>query len=127
MADKSTKLILDALVRAAVEPDGFALLASKVEPGLFPPSTLARTAAERCKQDGYLQVIRSEAKGKLEREFCTLTPKGLQYLVQQSNPRQVLEDFVRVLETRQAEIKNVSDGVCRIQQSLQSMRTAIEH
>ena len=76
MADKSGRLIRDALSRAAVEPEGCALLASKSEAGLFPPTGIAKSAAERCKADGYLHVVRTENKGKSAREICVLTEKG---------------------------------------------------
>ena len=68
MADKSTRLIIDALCRAAADPAGSPLVAGKSESGLFPATALARTAAERCKAEGLLQVVRSENKGKGTRE-----------------------------------------------------------
>ena len=126
MADKSIRLIRDALSRAAAEPDGLALLASKSDPGLFPPTAFARAAAERCKDEGYLNVVRTEAKGKVARDICVLTDKGRHFLVRQSNPREVLEDFVRVLESRRAEVDSLRDSVAKMQQSLQSMQSAVE-
>jgi hypothetical protein len=125
LADKSSSLIRDALSRAAVEPDGCALLASKSEPGLFPPTSGARSAAERCKADGLLQVIRTENKGKSAREICTLTEKGRQYLVSASSPREVLGDFVRLLEGRQSDIEALTLSAERMRQSLDGMRTAL--
>lgn len=127
MADKSTRLIRDALSRAAAEPEGYALLSSKSDPGLFPPTAPARTAAERCKIEGFLNVVRTERKGKLTREICVLTDKGRQYLMHQSSPRDVLEDFVRVLESRQAEVETIADAVKNIQRTMQGIQTAIEH
>ena len=126
MADKSTRLIRDALSRAAAEPDGLALLASKSDPGLFPPTAFARAAAERCKEEGYLNIIRTEAKGKVARDICVLTDKGRHFLVRQSNPREVLEDFVRVLESRSADVDALRDSVAKMQQSLQSIQSAVE-
>jgi hypothetical protein len=126
LADKSTRLILEALGRAAAEPAGVALLATKTEPGLFPPSATARSAAERCKDEGWLRVIQSEAKGRAVREVCVLTDKGLHHWLHQSSPRQVLEDFVRVLEARQADVNELVDSARRMQQSLEGVRTAIE-
>ena len=63
MADKSTRLILDALARAAAEPYGLPLYATKADPGLFPASALAKTAADRAKADGLLRVVETEPKG----------------------------------------------------------------
>ncbi len=125
MADKSKRLIRDALSRAAAEPDGCALLAGKTEPGLFPPTAIARVAAERCKNEGYLQVVRTEAKGKISREICALTDKGRHYLLRQADPREVLEDFVRVLESRQADVGALAESVQKVQQSLQGIQAAV--
>ena len=126
LADKSHRLIRDALIRAVAEPDGLALMAGKTEPGLFPATALARTAAERCKDDGFLRVVRTEAKGKLVREICVLTDKGRHYLARHADPREVLEDLVRVLESRQTEAAALVDSAARMQQSLQGIRAAVE-
>lgn len=126
MADKSTQLILDALSRAAAEPAGLPLYVQKTEPGLFPATTAARTAADRAKAEGLLRVLESESKGRAARETCVLTDKGRQYLVHQSSPRQVLEDFVRVLEDRQAAVAELSAAAVRMAAGLESIRTAVE-
>jgi hypothetical protein len=125
LADKSTRLIRDALSRAAVEPDGCALLASKSEPGLFPATSLAKSAADRCKADGLLRVLRIENKGKAAREICAITERGREYLVRQSSPRQVLEDFLRLLEGRQAEVEALTQSAHKMRQSLEGMQAAI--
>jgi hypothetical protein len=126
LADKSSRLIRDALSRAATEPDGLALLANKSEPGLFPPTSLAKTAALRCKEEGFLQIVRTESKGKVSREICVLTDKGRQYLLHQSDPREVLEDLVRVLESRHAEVEALAESVHGVQRSLEGIRAAVE-
>ena len=126
MADKSTRLILDALARAAAEPAGVPLYAQKTEPGLFPTTTAARTAADRAKADGLLQVVDTEAKGRTVREVCVLTDKGRQYLAHQASPRQVLEDLVRVLEDRQAAVAELSAAAARMAAGLDSMRATVE-
>jgi hypothetical protein len=125
LADKSTRLIRDALSRAAVEPDGCVLVASKSEPGLFPSTTLAKSAADRCKADGFLQVVRIENKGKAAREICAITEKGRDYLVRQSSPRDVLEDFLRLLEGRQSQIEVLTQSAQQMRQCLQGMQSAI--
>ena len=126
MADKSSRLLLDALCRAAAEPAGLALVASKSDPGLFPSTARARIVADRCKSEGYLQVVRSEARGKLSREICVLTDKGREYLLRQSSPRKVLEDFVRVLESRHEEVAALAESVRQVQQGLQGIQAVVE-
>jgi hypothetical protein len=125
LADRSTRLIRDALCRAAAEPDGAALIASKSEPGLFPSTATAKAAAERCKEEGYVRVVRTESKGKLIREICAITEKGRHYLVRNSSPREVLEDFVRALEGRQADVQRLADAVMKMQQGLQGMQSVV--
>src|SRR4051812_6092716 len=125
LADKSTQLIVDALTRAAAEPAGLSLYAQKTEPGLFPATTLAKVAADRAKADGLLQVVQSEPKGKNVREVCVLTDKGMQYLAHQASPRQVIEDFVRVLEDRQAAVAELSANVAKMAAGLEAIRAAV--
>jgi len=125
LADTSQRLIRDALSRAAAEPQGYNLLAGKSDPGLFPSSALARAAADRCKADGLLEVVRTDAKGKLSREICVLTDKGRHYLTSHANPREVLEDFVRVLELRQSDVDALTASTRQIAQSLQSIHQAV--
>jgi hypothetical protein len=90
LADKSTQLVLDALGRAAVDPAGVPLHGNKKNPGLFAATATAKQAAQRCKDEGYLHVLRTETKGKTSTEVCALTEKGLAYLLAQVSPKQVL-------------------------------------
>jgi hypothetical protein len=126
LADKSTRLILDALTRAAAEPSGLSLYANKADPGLFPNTTIARSAAERAKADGLLRIVQTEPKGKVVREVCALTDKGMQFLAHQASPRQVLEDLVRILEDRQAAVAELTASSAQMSASLAAVRSAIE-
>jgi hypothetical protein len=102
------------------------LYAQKSEPGLFPSTTAAKAAADRAKADGLLKVIESEAKGRAVREMCVLTDKGRQYLAHQASPRQVLEDFVRVLEDRRTAVAELSASVARMAAGLEAIRASVE-
>ena len=126
MADKFTPLILDALSRAAAYPEGCALLATKAEPGLFPATATARPAAKKALDDGLLTVLRTATSGKSTAEFCTASPKGLAYLMEQSSPKQVLEDFVRVLEERRGEVQALLKTADRMAASLAGMTERIQ-
>lgn len=126
MADKSTQMVLDALSRAVADPAGLPLFGGKSEPALFAATTPAKSAAQRCKDDGLLRVVRSEAKGKSVREICTLTEKGLSYLLSQVSPRQVLEDVVRALEARQAQLDELVSTARQTQASLDAFKSTAE-
>ncbi|QVL30479.1 hypothetical protein KIH39_16650 [Telmatocola sphagniphila] len=121
MADRATKLILDALTRASTEPDGMPLFSSKSEEGLFPSTAVAKTTAERCREDGLFTFQTSSGN----REVATLSEKGLQYLLHHSNPRQVLEDFVRILEQRQREVDSISNHLLGLKKTIEGMHSTL--
>jgi hypothetical protein len=100
VADKSSQLLLEALGRAALDPAGLPLFRHKSAPGLFGSTALARQAAQRCKEQDLLRVVRTDPATPAPREVVAITPKGLDLLLDQSNPRQVLEDLVRAVELR---------------------------
>ena len=97
MADPIDSLILTALTQAAAEPHGVALFASKSTMGLFPATSAGKTAARRAVDAGLLNVDRS---GKPVKETAFIRPAGLDKLIAEANPKPVLDDFVRVLESR---------------------------
>jgi hypothetical protein len=127
LADKSAQLLLSALGRAAAEPAGVPLHGNKAQPGLFPGTAAARQTAQRCKDEGYLRVVQTEARGKAVLEYCTLSDKGLAYLLSQVSPRQVLEDFVRALEARRAGLDEVLAVVRRMQAGLDALKASAEN
>lgn len=126
MADKSEQLVLDALSRAVADPGGAPLYGGKGAPGLFVASAAAKQAAQRCKDDGYLHVVRTEAKGKAVQEICAITEKGLAYLLGQLSPRPVLEELVRTLEARRAEIGALVASAQKTQSSFDALKATVE-
>jgi hypothetical protein len=126
LADKSTPLILEALSRAAAEPAGLSLYAGRGARGLFASSAAARQAAQRCKAEGLLQLVRTETRGKSVTEVCAITEKGLAYLLAQTSPKQVIEDFLRALDARQEQLSSVLDSVRQVQSSLEAIRALAE-
>jgi hypothetical protein len=126
LADKSTQLVLDALARAVADPGGVPLHGSKSAPGLFPTSAPAKQAAQHCKDEGYVQVVTTQAKGKTVQEICAITDKGLAYLLSQVSPRQVLEDLVRALEARQAQVGELVSTARQTQAGFDALRALAE-
>jgi hypothetical protein len=125
VADKFTQLMTEALSRAAADPGGVPLYAGKTEPGLFPTTGAAKPAAQRCLDEGYLQIIRTETRGKQTVEICRITDAGLQFLLERHSPREVLEDFVRVLEARQDQVdtllhtaRHMAEGICGLRDTV---------
>jgi hypothetical protein len=145
VADKSTRMILAALSRAAASPEGAPLFAARGGPGLFPAAPAGRQAAQRCKDEGWLRVLPAESevsapvpaaagetavlvrkKTKTTTETCLLTDKGLAWLLGQTSPREVLEDFVRALEARQAQAADLLAGLRRMQAGFDALKAGAE-
>ena len=124
MADKLSQQIADALGRAAAAPDGLPLFAGKAEAGLFPSTAAAKPAAQKCLADGLVRVV-GEANGKAGRERYGLSDAGWEYLLAAVNPKQVLEDFVRVLEARQGEVGELLASARRMADGLHGLREAV--
>lgn len=126
MAEKPSQLILDALSRAAADPAGLPLFAGKAAPGLFAATTPSRLAAMYCKEENYLRVLRAEQRGKTAVELCTITERGLAFLLNQLSPRQVLENLVRALDERQAQSAALVAAAQQTQASLAALRATVE-
>jgi hypothetical protein len=126
MADRSTQILLEGLSRAVADSEGLPLHGSKASPGLFSGTQLEKQAAQRCQNEGYLRVLRTENRGKKTVEICTLTEKGLAFLVEQLSPRQVFEKFLRSLEARQADLSELMTQARGMQTSLNSLKGTAE-
>jgi len=125
LGDKSSELLVAALSRAAVVPGGLPLHGGMAA-GLFAASPSAKKAAQFCKAQGYLQVVRTEPRGRGVREICAITEKGLAYLVNQASPKQVLEDLVRALHAQQAQIGELFTNVRHWQANLDSFKSLVD-
>jgi hypothetical protein len=100
LADKLTQLILDALGKAALAPGGTPLTGTKVAPGLFAANIVGRQAAEKARADGLIRRVAPDPKGKADRDLYATTAAGLDCLLRQTSPKQVLEDLARAVEAR---------------------------
>ncbi|MFL5331004.1 MAG: hypothetical protein ACJ8C4_19105 [Gemmataceae bacterium] len=120
MADKTEKLIIDALRLATTERAGVPLLANRKEPGLFPASASGQSAAERACSLGLIAQTGSNSS------LWSATEAGLNWLLKQSSPRQVLEDCVRAIEARQEQLEKIRATVSRTHANLDGLRATIE-
>jgi hypothetical protein len=126
MSNNSNQVLIDALRRGLSDPDGLPLHGTKKSPGLFGQAAFARGVAERSKQEGYLAVVRRENRGKSAREICVVTEKGVAYLLAQANPKAVLEDLVRALTARHAQVGDLVSAARQTQTTLDSLRVTAE-
>ena len=148
MADKSSQVVLSALSRTIANPGGLPLHGGKASPGLFPATAVGKQAAQRCLQDGFIRCLTSrfdspnegipsdpasggvatttseEDEGNPER--YGITDKGMAWLMNQASPREVIGDFVRVLEERQTQLGDLVLLVRQMQMSFDQLRTNAE-
>src|SRR5262245_44676083 len=115
-------MVLTALSRAVADPDGLPLHGGRTTPGLFPSTTAGKQAARRCLEDGRLHTPNTTDT----RARCVITDKGMSYLLDEVSPRQVMEDFVRAIESRQAQFDALFGSVRELQSSLDAMRANAE-
>jgi hypothetical protein len=125
MADNSNQLLLDALTRAVAEPAGIPLLGHKKSSALFAGSA-AKKLAQQSKEEGFVRTLRTETKGRTTREICAITDKGLAFLLDQSNPKQVLESLVHALEAGRVQVGELVESARRTQAGFESLRSTAE-
>lgn len=93
MADKVTETLVEALKQSLAEPGDQRLYRSGKLPGLFAARNgLSLEAATRAIQEGLLEVVRTDAKGKSETEWVRVTPRGIEFLYEHDSPVKVLEE-----------------------------------
>jgi hypothetical protein len=112
--------------------------------GLFPSTAPGRQAARRSTDEGYLRPTtvaaavpvaaapETSAAGPTARrvsgpaELFVLTEKGLSFLLAQTSPRPILEDFVRVLEARHAQASGLLSSARQMLTELAAIRSVAE-
>ena len=123
MADPATRKLLAALTAAAADPAGVPLYTSKREPGLF-AGPAGKPVAAKALADGLLELVPATGL-RPGREVAAVTPAGLAYLARHASPKDVLDDFVRVLEARQADVRRLTAEAGRLADGLCGLKTAV--
>ena len=118
VADKYSPLILEALARAAAQPEGTPLFSRKGVLGLFPNSAAGKSAAQRALAEHWLQ-------GDADGSSYVATNAGLNHLIDTQSPKAVLNDFVRVLEDRESQVRLLVNETERLADGLQSIRDVL--
>lgn len=126
MADTLTHLITTALSRAAAHPHGLPLFPSRQGEGsLFPNSKAGRTAAQKCLAEGWLQPVSPTNPAAAPAHRYILSESGWQRLREEAQPKQVLEDFLRVVEKRTALVGEWLNVAQQLHEELQQLRQAL--
>lgn len=100
--DKTTESLLEALRQALAESCEQPITRAGNRPGLFAGKTGAHAeAAARAKREGFLEVVRTETKGKAVIEWARITPAGVIFLHDHESPLRTLNDLQELLQTNQ--------------------------
>jgi hypothetical protein len=96
--DRVTTLLLDTVKQALAESQEQRLFRSGKLPGLFPSrSGSSGEAARRAVQDGLLEVIRTETRGKLLIEWVRPTGRAVDFVHAHESPSAALKELQTVL------------------------------
>jgi hypothetical protein len=125
VVDKSSQMVLNALSRAVADPLGLPLHGTRTSPGLFPATASGKLAAQRCQDEGFLQRLPSTADESRPGAWA-VTERGLDHLLGQLSPRQVLEDFVRAVEARQAQADELLSAARRLHATLDALKAGVD-
>lgn len=116
MADKYSPSVVEALTQALAAPAGLPLLAAKSQPGLFPATTLGKAASAKAVELGLL-----EPHGRGYR--CT--ERGRHYLLEAESPKQLLADFLRILEAQHQHWLDLTRQTIQLGETLGGLREAL--
>jgi hypothetical protein len=97
-------LLLDALRAAALHDGELRLYRSGKLPGFLPARTAEHAAAAaQALRDGLIEVVRAETKGKTRTEWVRVTPRGVDFVVQNQSPARAMDELRDALAvTRQS-------------------------
>jgi hypothetical protein len=98
--DRINEALLDALKRALAEPGEQRLFRSGKLDGLFPGrGGVHADAAALALREGYLEVTRTETRGKTSIDWVRITPRGVNWLHDQESPLEVLRELRTAVQT----------------------------
>jgi hypothetical protein len=103
--DKVTEILVEALRQALETGREQPVIKSGKLPGLFPGKSGANgEAVSRAFQEAFLEITRTEAKGKTSIQWARITPAGVNFLHDHDSPVRALRDLQEVLQTAQGSI-----------------------
>jgi hypothetical protein len=112
---KHDPLLLTALREALAGGGEHRLFKSGKQDGLFPSKSESAAAAMH---DGYLELVRTETKGKASVDWVRLTPKGAELVHRYDSPRAVLEELRGLMQQARAGVPGWLDEILGQVQSL---------
>jgi hypothetical protein len=124
MTDGRTKdVLLNALKQGMAEPGEQRLFRSGKLPGLFAGRTSVNgEAAAQALSDGFLEVVRTETKGKTVTEWVRVTQKGVDFLLSNESPVRAMDELQAALQATQ---EGIPGWMTEVRQTLQEMGTRL--
>jgi len=124
MNDKVTESLVDALRQAMAEHEEQRLFRSGKLSGLFASRGGSNAeAATRAVQQGLLEVVRTDTKGKIAVEWVRLTPRGVEFLHEHDSPVKALEELRELLHGAKA---GLPSWLAAMQQDLSSLSQEVK-
>ncbi len=124
--DKLQPALLAGLTAAFASPSECLLISSRTQPGLFPSTAAGKSAASICQEAGWLNVIRTESKGKSVNTFVSLSQAGMEYLLTQTNPKPLLEAIQAQLQQSESTLSELRERLQNCLQQIQTLRNKTE-
>lgn len=123
---KYQSLVLTGLAQSYASPGEMPLHTTRAQPGLFPASAPGKAAAQAALQSNWLQTVRTEPRGKTITTYVALTPAGSAYLLEQSDPKPLLEQVQTRLKCEESHLQEVQSQVRTAFQTMESLRHRVE-
>jgi hypothetical protein len=124
--DKLQPLVLAGLTAAFASSTDCLLIASRSQSGLFPSSAAGKAAAQAALDAGWLNVVKTDTRGKSISTFVTLSPSGMDYLFEQTNPKPVIEAVQKQLQQSESTLLAWRDQLQSYLNHIQTMRNKVE-
>jgi hypothetical protein len=123
---KYHSLVLTGLAQNYASPGEMPLHTTRAQVGLFPATASGKAAAQAALQSNWLHVVRTEPKGKSVTTYVALTAAGTAYLLEQSDPKSLLEQVQTRLKSEESHLQEVQSQVRTAFQSMESLRHRVE-
>lgn len=92
--DKATEILLDALRQGAAIGGELRLYRSGKLPGLFTGKTsINAEIASKAVADGFIEMVRTETKGKTSTDWVRVTPQGIAFLLERESPHRAMDEL----------------------------------
>jgi hypothetical protein len=123
---KYQSILLMGLAQAYASPSELPLYLNKSQPGLFPNNALGKGAAQAGLQSGFLEIVRTERRGKTTISLVRLSEAGCVYLLEQPDPKLLLEQVQAQFSKQEVALRQVQLQLRTACEDLEKLRTRLD-